>query len=250
LKKLLYIYIIFISLVAFSQKKDSLPKELEEYTLIKAGDTLLIKLDEISILPKHKFKSKIDIRYYYWFRRKVFKAYPYAKLAAERIDTLYVRLERIKLKRKQRRYIKRIQKYLEGEFTAPLKKMTRTEGRILIKLIHRQTGKTTYQNIKSLRSGWKAFWYNITANIFKISLKEEYHPELVNEDYLIEDILQRAFLEEKLKEQPTKLMFDFGSILTKNKGKINVEKYKKMFAKYRKKRKKRKLKKKVSKIKK
>ena len=236
MKKLLYIYIVLISFAAFSQKKDSLPKPLDEYVLVKVGDTLLIKLDEISILPKNKFKSVTDARYYYWFRRKVFKAYPYAKLAAERIDTLYVRLSKIKSKRKRKKYIKRIQKYLEGEFTAPLKKMTRTEGRVLIKLIHRQTGKTVYQNIKSLRSGWKAFWYNATANIFKLSLKEEYHPKSVNEDYLIEDILQKAFIEEQLVKQPTKLKFDFISIAAKKKGEVNVEKYKKMFAKSRKKR--------------
>ena len=74
-----------------------------------------------------------------------------------------------------------------------IKKMTTTEGRILIKLIHRQTGETAFQNIKVLRSGWKAFWYNTTANVFKLSLKTEYHPESDNEDFLIEDVLQRAF---------------------------------------------------------
>ncbi len=236
MKKYLYIYILLISFAAFSQKKDSLPKPLDEYVLLKKGDTLLIKLDEISILPKNKYKSQLDIRYYYWFRRKVFKAYPYAKLAAERIDTLNVRLSKIKSKRKRKRYIKRIQKYLEGEFTAPLKKMTSTEGRILIKLIHRQTGKTTYQNIKNLRSGWKAFWYNATANIFKLSLKSEYHPESNNEDYLIETILFKAFTEERLQEQPTKLKFNFIEIAANKKGEINVEKYKEMFAKTRKKR--------------
>lgn len=221
------------TLISFTQKrdKDSLPKNLEDYVFVKPGDTLIVNLEEITILPKHKFKSRIDARYYLWFRRKVFKSYPYAKLASERLDSLNARLSRIKKKSARRKYTKRIQKYIEGEFTDQIKKMTKTEGRILIKLIHRQTGKTAFNNIKGLRSGWKAFWYNTTANLFKLSLKDEYHPETVNEDFLIEDILQRAFIDEKLKKQKSKLSFNFTEILLDKKGDINVEEYKKMFAK-------------------
>ena len=124
-----------------------------------------------------------------------------------------------------------------------MKKMTRTEGRLLIKLVHRQTGKTVFNNIREFRSGWKAFWYNTTANVFKLSLKDEYHPESVNEDYLIEDVLQRAFIDESLEPQPSKLEIDSYKILESRRGEINVEKYKEMFAKMRKKRKKKKKKK-------
>ncbi len=227
---------MFISFSVFSQKRevDSLPKPLDEYLLVKVGDTLTINLDEFSILPKHKFKSQEDLRYYYWFRRKVFKSYPFAKLASNRLDSLNARLKRIKKRSKRQKYTRRIQKYIEGEFTSQIKKMTTTEGRILIKLIHRQTGKTAFENIRSLRSGWKAFWYNTTANIFKLSLKDEYHPESENEDYLIEDVLQRAFLDDKLPAQKSKLLFDFTKIASQKKGSIDVEVYKKMFAKQRK----------------
>ncbi len=196
----------------------------------------MINLEEVAVLPKLKFKSSTDARYYYWFRRKVEKAYPYAMLASQRLDSINVRVKRIKKKRKKRKYIRRAQKYLEGEFTDQLKKMTRTEGRILIKLIHRQTGRTAFENIKELRSGWKAFWYNTTANLFKLSLKTEYHPETENEDYLIEDVLQRSFIDERLEAQKSKLDFDFLKISAAKKGEIDVEEYKKMFAKQKKKR--------------
>ena len=235
MKKFIYIIVVFISLSSFGQREqDSLPKSLDDYILIKTGDTLLIELDEIILLPKHRFKSQEDARYYYWFRKKVFKAYPFAKLASERLDTLNARLERIESKRMQRKYTKLIQDYLEGEFTDQLKKMTTTEGRILIKLIHRQTGKTAFENIRSLRSGWRAFWYNTTANIFKLSLKDEYNPATENEDYLIEDILQRAFMNGSLPQQNTKLTFDFSNIAAEKKGEINVEVYKEMFSKQKK----------------
>ncbi|WP_246034859.1 DUF4294 domain-containing protein [Polaribacter aestuariivivens] len=236
-KKLLYIYIMSFSILTFSQKRemDSLPDNIDDYVFVKPGDTLTISFNEFALLPKHKFNSKDDIRYYLWFTRKVQKAYPFAKLASERLDTLNARLDKIKSKRQKRKYTKIVQNYIEGEFTDQIKKMTTTEGRILIKLIHRQTGETAFENIRGLRSGWKAFWYNTTANLFKLSLKTEYHPESVNEDYLIEDVLQRSFQAGNLKPQKSKLNFDFPMIVLEKKGVINVEEYKKMFAKMRKK---------------
>lgn len=233
--KKIFFLLLFFPFTLIAQIKDSAPLDLEDYILVKIGDTLTIDLDEIAVLPKHVFKSPKDARYYYWLRRKVFKAYPYAKIASQRLDSLNARLKRIKTKRGKIKYTKRAQKYLEGEFTDQLKKMTRTEGRILIKLIYRQTGKTAFNNIKTLRSGWKAFWYNTTANLFKLSLKNEYHPESTNEDYLIEDILQRAFIDERLVDQKSKLTIDFPKIAATKKGEIDVEEYKLMFAKNKKK---------------
>ncbi|MDG1226958.1 MAG: DUF4294 domain-containing protein [Polaribacter sp.] len=239
MKKLLGIYLVLISAISFSQKKelDSLQYNIADYVFVNPGDTLTVELNEFSLLPKQKFKSRNDIRYYLWFRRKVYKAYPFAQIASKRLDSLNVRLEKIKSKSKRRKYTKLVQNFIEGEFTDQIKKMTTTEGRILIKLIHRQTGETAFQNIKVLRSGWKAFWYNTTANVFNLSLKTEYHPESDNEDFLIEDVLQRAFQDDKLKVQASKLTFNFNEIIAVRKAVIDVEDYKLMFAKIRKKKK-------------
>ena len=211
---ILLLCVLIIGTQLYSQKtNDSIP--LSEQYLVFEGDTLLIELDEVMLLKSVKFKTTYDQKYYYWFRKKVLKAYPYAKLASERLTVLNERRDNIKSKRKKREYTVRIQKYMEGEFTDQLKKLTRTEGRILIKLIHRQTGETAYDVVKDLRNGWKAFWYNTTANMFKLSLKLEYNPEKENEDYLIEDILQRAFIAGVLKEQPSKLPYDYINLSTK-----------------------------------
>ena len=202
--------LLFMSTLLFSQVergKDSIL--LSDRYIIFEGDTLLIELNEVLLLKKLNFKTNYDRRYYFWFRKKTLKAYPYAKLAADRLNTLNERLEHIKSKRRKKQYTKRIQKYLEKELTGQLKKLTRTEGRILIKLVHRQTGDTSFTLIKNLRSGWKAFWYNTTANLFKLSLKEEYDPVNNKEDFLIEDILQRAFIDGVLEEQPSKLDFNY-----------------------------------------
>ena len=219
--------------MTFSQKreKDTLPVPIDDIIFVNPGDTAVVKLNEFMLLPKRKFKSQKDIRYYFWFKRKVFKVYPFAKLASQRLDVLNTRLSKITSKRKRKKYIKQIQDYMEGEISDQMKKLTNTEGRILIKLIHRQTGKTAFQNIKVLRSGWNAFWYNTTANVFKLSLKDEYRPGSENEDFLIEEILQRAFLDDELEPQKSKLEFDFQEIAVKKKGEIDVEVYKKLLAK-------------------
>lgn len=207
-KKFLLLPFLLVGALLFAQEeKDSIPL-LERYTIFE-GDTLLIELDEIFLLKTLKFKTDYDRRYYIWYRKKTLKAYPYAKLAAERLETLNERLENIKSNRKKKQYIKVIQNYMEGEFTDQLKKLTRTEGEILIKLIHRQTGHTAYDLVKDYRSGWKAFWYNTTANMFKLSLKDQYDPLHNKNDFLIEDILQRAFTDGVLQRQPSKVDFDY-----------------------------------------
>ncbi len=204
----------------FAQKteveKDTTQYEYD-YILVK-GDSIpkaAIDLDEVMLLKRLKFDSKEDRKRYLILRRKTIKVYPYAKLAAERLDSLTRRLESLKRNRDKKRYAKIIQRYIEDEFSAELKKLTRTEGQILVKLIHRQTGKTTFDLIKELRSGWRAFWFNNTAKLFDISLKREFDPMNEREDFLIEDVLQRNFQSGRLPRQKTALDFDYYEVVSK-----------------------------------
>ncbi len=189
-----------------------------EKMIIIEGDSIFqssIALDEVYIFGRLEFDSYEDKLRYYILRRKTIKVYPYAKMASERLEQLNDSLSKIKRKRKRKKYTKRVQKFIEEEFSEELKKLTRTEGQILVKLIYRQTGTTAFNLVKELRSGWRAFWYNTTAKLFDISIKEEYHPESVHEDYLIEDILQRAFAAKTLERQKTVLDYDFASLTNK-----------------------------------
>lgn len=193
-------------------------KEGDSKYVIVEGDSVAheyIDLEEVKLLHQLKFNSKDERRRYLILRRKTIKVYPYAKLAAERLVELNGRLATLERKRDKRQYTRRVQKYLEGEFTDQLKKMTRTEGQILVKLIHRQTGITAFDLIKELRSGWKAFWSNSTANLFDISLKKEFDPLNEKEDYLIEDILQRNFQNGLLDPQEPAIAIDFYALTEK-----------------------------------
>ena len=189
-------------------KQDS---TLVQYIYVE-GDSIVkeaIDLKEVLVLNKINFTDRDERVKYLILKRKTLKVYPYAKLAADRLITLKKRLETLDKKRDKKRYAKKIQKYIEDEFSAELKKLTRTEGQILVKLIHRQTGKTTFQLIKELRSGWRAFWFNSTANLFDISLKREFNPMEVKEDFFIEDILERAFQDRHLERQEPAIEFDY-----------------------------------------
>ena len=210
MKKSIFILFLLCTYVGQAQIFTQDTTKVEQFIL--EGDSIprtTIELEEVIVLNKLKFSSKNERIRYLILRRKTLKVYPYAKMAAERLVKLNERLSQIKSRSKKRRYTKRVQKFIEEELTAELKKLTKTEGQILVKLIHRQTGETAFELIKRLRSGWKAFWYNTTANLFNISLKKEFQPETNHEDYLIEDILQRAFNNNQLKRQPSALPFSF-----------------------------------------
>lgn len=214
----LLIFLFLTSYSIFAQIEEQELDSVLEKMIIISGDSLLqnsIALEEAYVFGKLKFSSYDDKLRYYILRRKTEKVYPYAKLAAERLVELNDSLADIKNTRKRRKYTKKVQKYIEEEFSEELKKLTRTEGQILVKLIYRQTGTTAFDLVKDLRNGWRAFWYNTTAKFFKISIKEEFHPDVIEEDYLIEDILQRAFSNGKLERQATVLDYDYDKLYNK-----------------------------------
>ena len=186
---------------------DTIPNK---YLIIK-GDTITgqsIDLEEVVILPRLRLNTNEERRRYLILQRKTLKVFPYAKLAAERLETLNARMAGVKSKRQRKKYTRMVQKFVENEFADKLKKFTITEGQILIKLIHRQTGETAFDLIKELRSGWRAFWYNNTAKLFDMSLKIPFDPEVEEEDFLIEDILQRQFDKGNLEFQKSYKTFD------------------------------------------
>lgn len=212
LKKIL-LFICFTTTVFLQAQVEEQPMDsITEKMIIIEGDSIFrssIDLDEVYLFGKLKFPNYKSKLRYYILRRKTLKVYPYAKLAAERLVELNDSIKKIKRKSKRKKYTKKIQKYIEEEFSEELKKLTRTEGQILVKLIYRQTGITAFDLVKELRNNWRAFWYSTTAKMFKISLKEAYNPKEVHEDYLIEDILQRAFTAGRLDRQKSVLDYDY-----------------------------------------
>lgn len=154
-------------------------------------------------------------------QRRVMKVYPYAKLAAENLKILNANMAKLKTEREKKKYFKIVENYLENEFEGRLKKFSRKEGQVLVKLIHRQTGETTFKLVKDLKSGWKAFWSNNTARLFDINLKEEYDPMNELDDFYIEGMLIKAFKEGKLQRQDPANPIDLAELSATWKEKLN-----------------------------
>jgi len=219
--KILMIRYVFFSLMVFpifilAQEKDSL--DISEHLLYKFETDSIpnsgIRLKEVVLFQPLRFKSMKELRDYVILRNRTLRVYPYAKIAADRLDTLTSRLGGIKKNRQKKKYIKRIEKFIYDEFEVELKKLSRSQGSILIKLVHRQTGATTHELIRELRNGWKAMIYQTTASFFKLSLKDTYDPEIIYEDFLIEDILQRAYGDDLIELDPTALSYNLDSLYT------------------------------------
>lgn len=148
-------------------------------------------------------------------KRRTLKVYPYAKTAADKLTMLNNNLAKLKTEKEKKKYAKIVENYLENEFEDRLKKLTRSEGQILVKLIYRQTGTSTFDLIKEHKSGWKAFWSNRIAHMFNIDLKKGYSPSTIAEDYHIEGFLLQAFKEHRLQRQDPAFSIDYIAI-TKN----------------------------------
>jgi hypothetical protein len=181
--------------------------------VLTENDSILndtIQLPELVV-----FKEKLDPeakKQFLILQNRVYKTYPYAKLASERLTVLNKGMASLPTNKEKKKYFKIVEDYLSNEFESKLKKLSRKQGQILVKLIHRQTGTTTYDLVKNLKSGWKAFWSNTAASMFDINLKTKYTPYEVNEDYLIETILLRAFESGRLQNQKPAAPVDYDNL--------------------------------------
>ena len=148
----------------------------------RSGDSVLC----ITILPV-KVGGGINLKEHERMIRAVKKVYPLAKDAARRLENLDAELEALELTRDRKAYTKALEDALTAEITPMLWKMTRYEGKILLKLIDRETNITVFGIIKELRSGFTAGFYQALARLFGNNLKLEYDPE--GEDAVLEQIV-------------------------------------------------------------
>jgi hypothetical protein len=190
MKNLIFFLLLIVGFTSYSQV------DSDDILILVEGDSIpynSIDLEGVTIFPKLKFNSYKDKLRYFTIKRKTLKVYPYAILASERLGKLNERLKLISSRSGKKKYTRLVEKYIEKELSAQLKKLTRTEGQILIKLVFRETGETVYDLVKKLRNSLRAFSYNSLAKLFDISIKTEYDPINNEEDAIIEDVLKRAY---------------------------------------------------------
>jgi hypothetical protein len=148
------------------------------------GDTIpSIRFQDVYVYADYVYKNKKQ--YEVWTRTKynVKKVYPYAILAAAKLKEYNAIMEKMDEKTRKA-YMKVVERQLKDEFEEPLKNLSMTQGKILLKLIDRETGNTSYTLVKDLRGDFQAFMWQSLARLFGSNMKDEYDP--TGEDIMIE----------------------------------------------------------------
>lgn len=155
---------------------------------IVEGDTIPhVMLNEVTIIPPWKFKSAREERHYGRLLVNIKKTLPYARMAGDKIDEINRNLSLIEDEKEQKRYLRDAEKELFKEFEAPLRRLTISQGRMLIRLIDRETGATSYELIKEYKGGVPAFFWQGIARIFGSNLKDQYDAQ--KDDKMVEHII-------------------------------------------------------------
>lgn len=160
------------------------------------GDTLYIyNMEPFAVVDLRPYGNVEKDRQFKRLRWHVKKVYPYAKIAADKLIKYNEELSKVKSKRKRRKLLKMREKALKEEFEDVIKKMSQTSGRVLVKLIDRETGESTYEIIKEMRGGFKAWIYQGVGKLYGADLKARYNPKTNEEDEMIERVVQSLIAE-------------------------------------------------------
>lgn len=156
--------------------------------VLEGSDTIpIIELPEVRVYEKRDFDYLYLKRRYRRMIRNIKRAYPYARIAADELKKLDDHLLTLDSEKEQKAYIDQAEKEIMQRFEKEVRKLTVTQWIILVKLIDRETGRTSYQVIKELKGGFSAFFWQGIARIFGNNLKTEYDPQ--NQDRVMEDIV-------------------------------------------------------------
>jgi len=187
-KLIIFLLFIFFALSLNAQKRGDRDTIVVTRTVIEDGDTIPnVTLSEVVILPKIEFKNRFQAWRYRKLVRDLKRVYPYAQLAKKKLDQMEKEFLELETEKERKKYIKTIEKQLMNEFGSELKKLTITQGRLLLKLIDRETGSTSYILLQELRGNFSAAFWQTIARIFGSNLKSEYDPD--GQDRLIERIV-------------------------------------------------------------
>jgi hypothetical protein len=153
------------------------------------GDTIPYQyISVINIYAERKFKNKRAFEKYSKLRRDVLKVWPYAKITEKKFNDLAVQLGMTNDERVKKALVNKTEKEIKARFEGELKNLTINQGRILIKLIDRQTGNTSYVVLEELKGNLSAFFWQSLARLFGNNLKAHYDPN--GEDAEIEKIIK------------------------------------------------------------
>ena len=209
MKRLLLILAIAVTMTALAGAKASaapavdnaidnieLPSVLQKtfagyYHFIEpsTGDTLaMIVFNPITIYPRERFRNKKEEKQYWKTVRDIKKTLPYAKLISSTLLETYEYIDTYQTQKQKQAYLKKFEKELFNQYKPQMKKLTKNQGKMLIKLINRETNQSSYSIVKAFLGTFRAGFWQTFSKFFGASLKQGYHPGKNKQDAMIERI--------------------------------------------------------------
>ena len=182
--------IIVILLLAVSVAKAQQGGGIVMFGTVYQGDTIPMQyLDVVTISGYVCPLSEDEKRKYKKLIKNVKVVYPYDKQAGKLLDRYTIVLQQAKNDSQRKKIMKQAEKEIENKFGPSLKKLNRSQGKILIRLIDRETGSDSYALVKELRGSFRAAFYQTLGKLFGYNLRTKYDPENNSEDRIIERII-------------------------------------------------------------
>ena len=156
------------------------------------GDTLaMIVFNPIIIYPRERFRNKAEEKQYWKTVRDIKKTLPYAKLISSTLLETYEYIDTYQTQKQKQAYLKRFEKELFEQYKPQMKKLTKNQGKLLIKLINRETNQSSYSIVKAFLGTFRAGFWQTFSKFFGASLKAGYHPNKNKQDAMVERICVR-----------------------------------------------------------
>ena len=153
------------------------------------GDTLaMVLFNPITVYPRERFRNKAEEKQYWKIVRDVKKTLPYAKLISSTLLETYEYIDTYQNQKQKQAYLKKFEKELFAQYKPQMKKLTKNQGKMLIKLINRETNQSSYSIVKAFLGTFRAGFWQTFSKFFGASLKQGYHPNMNKQDAMIERI--------------------------------------------------------------
>lgn len=153
------------------------------------GDTtVMIVLNNITVFPPLKFKNKKQEQFYWRTVRDVKRTLPYAKLISETLLETYEYIETFPTQKEREHHLAEMEKAVFNQYKPHLKKFTKSQGKMLVKLINRETNQSSYSILKAFLGTFRAGFWQTFGRFFGVNLKSGYDPDKNDDDAIIERV--------------------------------------------------------------
>lgn len=158
------------------------------YTEIDGEQVRMLVLNNVTVYPPLKFKNKKEEEFYWRTVRDVKRTLPYAKLICATLLETYEYIETFPTQKEREKYLKDMEKAIFEQYKPVLKKFTRSQGKMLVKLINRETNQSSYSILKSFLGTFRAGFWQTFGKFFGVNLKAGYNPDKDSDDAIIERV--------------------------------------------------------------